>query len=318
MKVAILAGGLGHAARPKRPRSGPKPMVEIGGRPILWHIMKHYAHARLQRVRRRARLQGRGHQAVLPRLRRAQRRASTCRPRGRDGRAATDRRAEDWTVHLVDTGLDDEHRRPHQAARAAGSDGETFMLTYGDGVADVDLGALLAFHRAHGQARHRHRRASAGALRRPGLRRRPGPEFTEKPQIGEGWINGGFFVARAGGLRLPRRRRHQPRDRTRSSGSRTSGSSWPTGTTASGSAWTRSATSALLEALWESGRRARGRRGELTPFWRDRPTLRHRRDRAGRRLARAPAARRRAPTSSASSATGCRSRSSCASGCASA
>ena len=73
--------------------------------------------------------------------------------------------------------------------------GGTFMLTYGDGVADVDLRELLAFHRRHGRHCHGHGRAAAGPVRRTGVRRRSAScEFTEKPQIGEGWINGGFMV----------------------------------------------------------------------------------------------------------------------------
>ncbi len=93
------------------------------------------------------------------------------------------------------------------------------MLTYGDGVADVDLGALLAFHRSHGQL------ATVTAVRPParfgGLRLdgdRVG-EFEEKPQLGEGWINGGFFVLEPGVARLHRRRRRAVSSASRSSAS---------------------------------------------------------------------------------------------------
>ncbi len=73
-------------------------------------------------------------------------------------------------------------------------------VTYGDGVADVDSRALVAFHQRARQARHGHRGAPAGPLRRAGVRRRPrSREFNEKPQTAEGWINGGFFVFERGG-----------------------------------------------------------------------------------------------------------------------
>ncbi len=103
-----------------------------------------------------------------------------------------------------------EDRRPAEAPARRGSATSTFMLTYGDGVADVDLGAAARVPPRARQARHRHRRPPAGPLRRPRLRRRRCvAEFTEKPQIGEGWINGGFFVFEPRIVRLPRRRRRR-------------------------------------------------------------------------------------------------------------
>jgi glucose-1-phosphate cytidylyltransferase len=99
-----------------------------------------------------------------------------------------------WTVHLADTGLDTQTGgRIKRLARFL-ADGETFMLTYGDGLADIDLAALVAFHRAHG------RLATVTAVRPParfGDVRLEGDRvvsFAEKPQTGAGWINGGFFV----------------------------------------------------------------------------------------------------------------------------
>jgi len=100
---------------------------------------------------------------------------------------------DDWTVHLVDTGLDTiTGGRIKRLRDWIG--GETFMLTYGDGVANVDLAALLAFHRRHGKL------VTLTAVRPParfGGLQLDGERvavFTEKPQAGEGWINGGFFV----------------------------------------------------------------------------------------------------------------------------
>src|SRR5205823_2742398 len=111
-------------------------------------------------------------------------------------RGHTDVRAgghEDWTVHLVDTGL-----RTHTGGRLrrlkSWIGNETFMMTYGDGVSDVDINRLLAFHRSHGRlATITSVRPAArfGGLTFDGQRV---SRFAEKPQTGEGWINGGFFV----------------------------------------------------------------------------------------------------------------------------
>ena len=117
------------------------------------------------------------------------------------------------------------------------------MVTYGDGVVDVDLDALLAFHRSHGKL------ATVTAVRPPA--RFGGlvfdgdrvAEFTEKPQIGEGWINGGFFVFEPALFDYLDGDDDEPRGATRSSGWPRTASWSPTGTTASGSAWTRCATS---------------------------------------------------------------------------
>jgi len=98
-----------------------------------------------------------------------------------------------WTVHLIDTGRDSQTGGRIGRLRPW-LDGETFMLTYGDGVANLDLQALLRFHRSHGKT------ATISAVRPPsrfgGLDFEPGGpvRFTEKPQMGEGWINGGFMV----------------------------------------------------------------------------------------------------------------------------
>jgi glucose-1-phosphate cytidylyltransferase len=104
-----------------------------------------------------------------------------------------DKHPEDWTVHFVETGLNTMTGGRVKRLGSMVADG-TFLMTYGDGVANVDLTKLLAFHRAHGKL------ATVTAVRPPA--RFGGMEFdgdrvtrfTEKPQVGEGWINGGFFV----------------------------------------------------------------------------------------------------------------------------
>jgi glucose-1-phosphate cytidylyltransferase len=102
-------------------------------------------------------------------------------------------KARDWTVHLIDTGLGTQTGgRVKRLARWIGD--ETFLMTYGDGVARIDLDALVAFHRGHGKL------ATVTAVRPPArfgeivLDRNAVKEFTEKPQVGEGWVNGGYFV----------------------------------------------------------------------------------------------------------------------------
>jgi glucose-1-phosphate cytidylyltransferase len=197
MKVAILAGGVGSRIQ-EETEIKPKPMVEIGGRPILWHIMKHYAHYgfrdfvialgyRGEVIKRYMIEYASLHSDLTVGL--------------RDGsviaRNGNGREPDDWTVDLIDTGQ--ETATGGRIKRLAPHVGDaTFMLTWGDGVSDIDLHALLAFHRSHGKL------ATVTAARPParfGHIEMEGDavvEFSEKPQIGEGWINGAFFVLEPG------------------------------------------------------------------------------------------------------------------------
>ncbi len=150
MQVMILCGGMGTRLR-EETEVRPKPMVEIGGRPILWHIMKRYAVARLQRLRPVPRLQGRVDQGVLPQLR-----GDEQRLHGRARRGAIDRvprRATaktDWRVTSSTPGSTTMTGGRVKRALAATSTGDRFMLTYGDGVADVDIRGAARVPRAHG------------------------------------------------------------------------------------------------------------------------------------------------------------------------
>lgn len=191
-KVVILAGGRGTRLA-EETSVIPKPMVEIGGRPILWHIMKHYAHYGVREFCIALGFKGEVIKRYFLDYYRVE--ADRLTLHLADGRVDVGNRLEqeDWDVTLVDTGLDtNTGGRIKRLKELVG--GGTFMVTYGDGVSNLDIAALLRFHRRQG------RLATITAVRPPA--RYGGlifdgelvKEFTEKPQIGEGWINGGFMV----------------------------------------------------------------------------------------------------------------------------
>jgi glucose-1-phosphate cytidylyltransferase len=194
MKVVILAGGFGTRLT-EETAVRPKPMVEIGGRPILWHIMKHYAHYGFKEFFIALGYKG----EVIKRyfLDYYMLSGSMTINLSNGDVQVHDKGCEDWIVHLIDTGLHTLTGGRVNRLEPWLKD-KTFMVTYGDGVSDIDLHSLLRFHRSHG------RLATVTAVRPPA--RFGGlifdgdlvAEFTEKPQIGEGWINGGFLVFEAG------------------------------------------------------------------------------------------------------------------------
>jgi glucose-1-phosphate cytidylyltransferase len=199
MKVVILAGGLGTRIR-EETEYRPKPMVEIGGRPILWHIMKTYATFGLTdfiiclgykgdvirdfflnyEIRNRDFAVTLGSQKI---------------------EVHGSHREEGWRVTLAETGATTmTGGRVKRVAQYLA--GETFMLTYGDGVADVDIRGLLEFHRSS-------RKLATVTAVRPSSRYGElaiadglVKMFREKPQVHEGWINGGFFVMEPAVLEL--------------------------------------------------------------------------------------------------------------------
>lgn len=194
MKVVILAGGFGTRLQ-EETAIKPKPMVEIGHRPILWHIMNSYANYGFKEFVIALGYKG---EVIKDYFLNYRHRASSLTVNLRSGEVVMrNGYAEDWTVHLLDTGLHTQTGgRVKRVAEFIGD--EAFLLTYGDGVANVDISRLLAFHRSHG------RLATITAVRPPA--RFGGISFNgdfvacfeEKPQIGEGWINGGFFVLEPG------------------------------------------------------------------------------------------------------------------------
>ena len=190
MKVVILAGGMGTRLA-EETEVKPKPMVVIGGRPILWHIMAIYAAYGFKEFVIALGYKG---EIIKDYFLHYHYRSSTLAIHLNSGEVVVrDGNCEDWIVHLVDTGLETQTGgRVKRGARFVGN--ETFMLTYGDGVANVNITRLLDFHRSHG------RLATVTAVRPParfGSLSFDGDlvvRFAEKPQTGEGWINGGFFV----------------------------------------------------------------------------------------------------------------------------
>ena len=186
----ILAGGQGSRLA-EETEVRPKPMVEIGERPILWHIMKHYAASGFTEFVVALGYKGDEIKRFFVDFLRLSGDLTVRLGDGEVDRHDSERDA--WTVHLVDTGADSgTGGRVARLAHWLGD--EAFMLTYGDGVSDVDLCALLAFHRASGKL------ATVTAVRPParfgGLSFGDDNlvSFAEKPQVGEGWINGGFMV----------------------------------------------------------------------------------------------------------------------------
>ena len=190
MKTVILAGGFGTRLT-EETETKPKPMIEIGGKPILWHIMKGYAHHGFKEFAIAL-----GYRSeVIKRyfLDYAKLQSSFAVNLASGDVMRREVVLDNWNVHLMDTGIATmTGGRIKRLTRLLGR--ETFMATYGDGVCNVDLTALLAFHRRHGKL------ATVTAVRPPArfgglvLDGDRIVEFTEKPQTGEGWINGGFFV----------------------------------------------------------------------------------------------------------------------------
>lgn len=190
MKVAILAGGAGTRLA-EETDVRPKPMVEIGGKPILWHIMRHYAHFGFQDFVIALGYRGEYIKKYF---------ADYCSLNGdltidfaRRKVRSSGNGVPKWRVQLVETGHGtNTGGRIKRLAPYLG--GERFMLTWGDGLSDVDIRELLAFHERHGKlatltavrplARYGHLTLDEGRV----------AEFSEKPQTREGWINGAFFV----------------------------------------------------------------------------------------------------------------------------
>ncbi|HEY7282288.1 MAG TPA: glucose-1-phosphate cytidylyltransferase [Actinomycetota bacterium] len=208
MKVGILAGGLGTRLA-EETEVRPKPMVEIGGRPILWHIMRHYLRYGFDHFVIALGYKGEViKRYVVDYSTYSDSNLTVDMHNGTvEAVMTTEPVSESWTVDLIETGTSSEtgarikRLAPHL-------NGSTFMLTYGDGLSDVDLRQLLQFHRAHGRLVTMtvvHPPARFGKVEIEGdavVRFTEKPQFAGEfgPQVGEGWINGGFFVMEPGAL----------------------------------------------------------------------------------------------------------------------
>jgi glucose-1-phosphate cytidylyltransferase len=194
VKVVILAGGLGTRLS-EETEIKPKPMVEIGGRPVLWHVMKHYAHYGFNEFYVALGYKGDVIKRyfldyfMLNRSLSINLASGTVSPH--------EGQKEDWRVHLMETGdLTSTGGRVKRLQEWLND--ETFLLTYGDGVSDVDLTGVMRSHMLGGKL------ATISAVRPPArfggleLDGDQVVQFIEKPQIGEGWINGGFMVLEPG------------------------------------------------------------------------------------------------------------------------
>lgn len=192
MKAVILAGGLGTRLS-EETHLRPKPMIEIGGKPILWHIMKIYAAQGIKEFIIALGYKGEMVKEYFLNFYALNKDISVNLGSGtttiHDGQ-----QHEDWNVHLVDTGLHTQTGGRLMRLKNWLAKDESFLLTYGDGVADLDVQSVIKFHQAHGKL------ATITSVRPPARFGRIAfdgdriNDFNEKPHSGDGWINGGFFV----------------------------------------------------------------------------------------------------------------------------
>lgn len=191
MKTVLLCGGLGTRLS-EETQVKPKPMVEVGGKPMLWHVMKTY-----ERYAYSDFILALGYKGEYIKdyfLNYHARQSDLTINLGSGEVSYSNPTAENWTVSMIDTGASSMTGGRLLRLKRYLIDTGTFMLTYGDGVSNVDIDELLAFHKRHGKV------ATVTAVRPSarfgGMRIGEGNvlNFKEKPQSGEGWINGGFFV----------------------------------------------------------------------------------------------------------------------------
>jgi glucose-1-phosphate cytidylyltransferase len=191
MKAVILAGGIGTRIS-EETHLKPKPMVEIGGRPILWHIMKIYAAHGVNDF-----IICCGYKGYVIKEYFANyflHMSDVTFDMANNRMEVHEKRAEPWRVTVVDTGAETMTGGRLRRVRNYVRDEDAFCFTYGDGVGDIDITALITFHRRHGKL------ATITAVQSPGrygalnIRQKQVASFTEKPQGQGGLINGGFFI----------------------------------------------------------------------------------------------------------------------------
>jgi len=191
MKAVILAGGLGTRLS-EETSTRPKPMVEIGGKPILWHVMKIYSHYDINDF-----IICCGYKGYVIKEYFANyflHMSDVTFDMKSNTMHVHEKRAEPWSVTLVDTG--DESMTGGRLRRVAKfiKDEEAFCLSYGDGVGDIDIGATIDFHREHGKAATLTATYPPGRFGALSIKNRQVVSFKEKPKGDGAMINGGFFV----------------------------------------------------------------------------------------------------------------------------
>lgn len=191
MKAVILAGGLGTRFS-EETGLRPKPMIEVGGKPILWHIMKIFATYNVTEF-----IIALGYKAEIIKeyfLNFYAINNDLTIDLANGKTTIHDGKQPNWKIHLVDTGMHTQTGGRLKRLKKWLSDDEPFLFTYGDGVSDLDIESLIKFHHSHGKL------ATVTTVRSPARFGRISYQgericnFHEKPESGEGWINGGFFV----------------------------------------------------------------------------------------------------------------------------
>lgn len=191
MKAVILAGGFGTRLA-EETNLRPKPMVEVGGKPLLWHIMQTYA---AHGINEFVICLGYKGYVIKEYFFNYYLHTADVTVNLADGsHVVRDSKAEPWTVHLIETGLNTMTGGRIKRIRSIVGE-ETFCLTYGDGLSNVDISQLVAFHKAHLGA------ATVTSVQPPGRfgvlelgQNEQVTDFSEKPNDEIGWINGGYFV----------------------------------------------------------------------------------------------------------------------------
>ena len=191
MEVVILCGGLGTRLS-EETQIKPKPMVEIGGKPMLWHIMKLY-----EKHNQNSFVLALGYKGEIIKdyFMNYHSRSSNIITHLKSGEIEySNPTTEDWKVSMIDTGQESQTGGRLLRLKSYLKSKGSFMLTYGDGLSNVDLTELMKFHKSHGRI------ATVTAVRPSArfgdlnIKDNVVEDFKEKPQAGEGWINGGFFI----------------------------------------------------------------------------------------------------------------------------
>ena len=191
MKVVILAGGYGTRIS-EESHLMPKPMIEIGGKPVLWHIMNTYSTQGFNEFIIAAGYKAEYIKNYFINFYAINNDISIDLTSGKT--KIYDGKQPNWKIHIVDTGLDTQTGGRIKRVKKWLGDDEVFMLTYGDGLSDLNFQDLLKFHYSHGKLATVTTVLPPARFGRLSLEEHKVCKFNEKPQMDQGWINGGFFV----------------------------------------------------------------------------------------------------------------------------